>query len=190
MWKQWHLKLCLCESSSPLYTSCKVSGKGYCCVPCLGTSPGEVARSFLNASWHNCKMVVCPEKPAWLPAGCRQGGRVGGSAQGSRVVGCTHNVKLYTLKPKETKQGEMRWAMNQLTCLVVVSEEMLWNLCLSAISFLANPAPTVTPESWFSGSFSSCCNQLWCLLQRPRWEHAHLPEQGIIPRHTKYSLQC
>lgn len=107
--------LWLCESSSPLYTSCKVSGKGHCCVPCLGKSPREVAGSFLSASRHNCKIVVCPEQAVWLPAGCRQGGRVGGSARGSKVVGRTHSVKLYTLKPKETAQGEMRRAMNVLT---------------------------------------------------------------------------
>lgn len=118
--------LWLCESSSGLHTHCKVSGKGHCCVPYLGTYSEEVARSFLSASRLNCRTFVCPERPACLPAGCRPGGKVAGWARGVKAVGRAHNVKLYTLKPKETTQGEPRWPMNELT--LSQGELRLWRV--------------------------------------------------------------
>lgn len=115
---------------------------------------------------------------------------------GTKQQGCGSHTHRETLHPatqrKDMRRNEVgyKWTNSEPAwSLVVVSEEMLWNLCLCAISFLANPAPAVTPESWFPRSFSSCCNQLWCLLRSARREHAHLPEQGIIQRHTNYSLQ-
>lgn len=95
-----------CESSSPLYSSCKVSGKRRCYVSCLGTSPGEVAWSFLSASQHNCKIVICPEQPTWLPAGCRQGGRVGGSAPGSKGCGSQRESLHPETQRKNTRRKE------------------------------------------------------------------------------------
>lgn len=102
-----------------------------------------------------------------------QAGRKGGWIS-TRVSRVSQNVALHTLRPKETAQGETGWAVNELNqqkwSSAVVSEEMLWNLCFCAITFLAKPAPALTPEIW----------EQELVLQSPSWKCSHLPELGII----------